>query len=138
MAFDDGTPLDAAKLQALETAINTVKASIPQIGSSTVNIDASSTTNQTIVQSQIIAGITSSALEIAANSDNTQSITFTGLTSAPIAVSITPYKTSGSLRGVTWALWGAPTQTGCVVKVWNNTTTKQALRFSWVAVCGNK
>jgi hypothetical protein len=53
MAFDDGTPLDAAKLQALETELNNVKASIPKIGSSTVNIDASSTTNQTIVQSSI-------------------------------------------------------------------------------------
>jgi hypothetical protein len=40
MAFDDGTPLDAAKLQALETELNNVKASIPKIGSSTVKIDA--------------------------------------------------------------------------------------------------
>lgn len=138
MAFDDGTPLDAAKLQALETAINNVKASIPQIGSSTVNIDATSTTNQTIVQSQIVAGITSSALEVPANGDNTQTISFTGLTSSPIAVSVTPYKTSGSIKGLTWAVYGAPSSTGCTVKVWNTTSTKQSLRFSWIAVCGNK
>lgn len=138
MAFDDGTPLDAAKLQALETAINNVKASIPQIGSSTVNIDASSTTNQTIVQSQIVAGITSSALYVPAKGDNTQTITFSGLTSAPIAVSVTPFKTSGSLSGITWAVYGAPTSSSCIVKVWNSSSTQQALRFSWIAVCGNK
>jgi hypothetical protein len=138
MAFDDGTPLDAAKLQSLETELNNVKASIPKIGSSTVNIDASSTTNQTIVQSQIVGGITSGALEVPANSERTQPITFSGLTSAPIAVSITPYKSSGTLKGVNWALWGVPTQTGCEVKVWNSTTTKQTLRFSWIAICGNK
>lgn len=136
MAFDDGTPLDAAKLQALETAINNVKASIPQIGSSTVNIDAS--VNQSVAQAQIVAGITSSALNVPAKGDNTQTITFSGLGSAPIAVSVTPFKTSGSLSGITWAVYGAPTSSSCIVKVWNSSSTQQSLRFSWIAVCGNK
>lgn len=136
MAFDDGTPLDAAKLQALETAINNVKASIPQIGSSTVNIDAS--VNQSVAQAQIVAGITSSALNVPAKGDNTQTITFSGLSSAPIAVSVTPFKTSGSLSGITWAVYGAPTSSSCIVKVWNSSSTQQSLRFSWIAVCGNK
>jgi hypothetical protein len=138
MAFDDGTPLDAAKLQSLETELNNVKASIPKIGSSTVTIDASSTTNQTIVQSQIVGGTTSSGLEVPANGDNTQTISLTGVTSTPLAISITPFKTSGTLRGVTWALFGTPTSSSFTVKVWNSTTTKQTLRFSWIAICGNK
>jgi len=138
MAFDDGTPLDAAKLQALETTINSVKASIPQIGSSTVNIDASSVTNQTVVQSQIVGSITGTALEVAAGTEATQTIVFSGLTSDPLAVSITPIKSSGSLKNVTWHISGTPTRSGCVVKVHNGGTTKQQLRFSWIAICGNK
>jgi hypothetical protein len=136
MAFDDGTPLDAAKLQALETAINNVKASIPQIGSSTVNIDA--TVNQTVAQSQIVGGITGTAVEVAAGAEITPSIAFTGLNSDPISVSVTPIKSSGSLKHITWHISGTPTRSGCVVKVHNGGTTKQQLRFSWIAICGNK
>ena len=138
MAFDDGTPLDAAKLQSLETELNNVKASIPKIGSSTVNIDASSTTNQTIVQSQILGAITGTALEVAAGGEATQPITFSGLNSDPLSVTVTPIKSSGSLKNVTIHISGTPTRTGCVVKVHNGSTTKQSLRFSWIAVCGNK
>jgi hypothetical protein len=138
MAFDDGTPLDAAKLQALETELNNVKASIPKIGSSTVNIDASSTTNQTIVQSQIVGGITTTNIEVAAGAEATQTITFTGLTSDPLSVSLTPIKGSGSLKHVTWHISGTPTSRGCVVKVHNGGTSAQKVRFSWMAICGNK
>jgi hypothetical protein len=138
MAFDDGTPLDAAKLQSLETELNNVKASIPKIGSSTVNIDASSTTNQTIVQSQILGGITGTAVEVAAGAEVSPTIPFSGLNSDPISVTVTPIKSSGSLKHITWHISGTPQRTGCVVKVHNGGTTKQSLRFSWIAVCGNK
>jgi hypothetical protein len=138
MAFDDGTPLDAAKLQSLETELNNVKASIPKIGSSTINIDASSTTNQTIVQSQIVGGITTTAEKVAAGAEISPSITFTGLNSDPISVSVTPIKSSGSLKHITWHISGTPTRSGCVVKVHNGGTTEQQLRFAWIAICGNK
>ena len=136
MAFDDGTPLDAAKLQSLETELNNVKASIPKIGSSTVNIDASSTTNQTIVQSQIVGGITTKALEVSAGGEATDTITYK-LNSTPLSVTVTPIKSSGSLKNVTWHITGTPTNSSCQVKVHNGSTTKQSLRFSWIAVCGN-
>jgi len=136
MAFDDGTPLDAAKLQALETSINNLRASIPQIGSSTINIDAS--TNQTIAQSQIVGGITGTAIEVPPNGEQTETIIFSGLKSSPISVSVTPIKSSGSLKNITWHISGTPTSTGCVVKVHNGTTGTQKLRFSWIAICGNK
>jgi hypothetical protein len=38
MAFDDGTPLDAAALQALDTKINEVRSSVPKISSSQINL----------------------------------------------------------------------------------------------------
>jgi citrate lyase alpha subunit len=105
MAFDDGTPLDAAKLQALETELNNVKASIPKIGSSTVKIDASTsvTENKTIVQAQIAGGITTEARSIPAKGYFNETISL-GLTSDPLSVVVTPFKSSGSLRDMTWTI----------------------------------
>lgn len=51
MAFVDGEPIDASKLGALETALNELKASIPQIGGSSTTITVNPTTG---LQSSVI------------------------------------------------------------------------------------
>jgi hypothetical protein len=50
MAFNDGEPLDAAKLGALELQINNLSANIPKIGASTTNVTVN---NQTVQQANI-------------------------------------------------------------------------------------
>jgi hypothetical protein len=139
MAFDDGTPLDAAKLQALETELNNVKASIPKIGSSTVKIDASTSNidNRTIVQAQIAGGITTTPKILTAKGYSNETIPL-NLTSNPLSVVVTPLKTSGSLRDVTWTILGVPTSNEVVVRVYNGYTKDQKCLFSWIAICGNK
>lgn len=139
MAFDDGTPLDAAKLQALETKLNTLEASIPKIGSSTVKIDASTsvTNNQTVVQSQITGGITTTAKTIPSKKEITETIPL-GLTSNPLSVVVTPIKSSGTLRDVTWHITGTPSAGEVTVKIYNGYTKPQDIRFAWMAICGNK
>ena len=50
MAFNDGDPLDAAKLGALELQINNLSANIPKIGASTTNVNIK---NDTYVQANV-------------------------------------------------------------------------------------
>ena len=46
MAFNDGDPIDAAKLAELETQINTLKSTIPTVGGSSTTITVGGTTGQ--------------------------------------------------------------------------------------------
>ena len=135
MAFDDGTPLDAAKLQALETEINNVKASIPKIGTSVVNI-AGDIINKTepIVQSQIAGGV-SGKLTVSSKKYNTITINL-GLDSKPLSVVVVPIF-DGVLYSVTHFIKSYDKDT-CLVRVYNGHTTSQSMQFQWIAVCGNK
>lgn len=58
MAFVDGEPIDAAKLDSLETKVNNLAASIPKIGVSNtaISVTNNSTVNQTVSIPQIQAG----------------------------------------------------------------------------------
>lgn len=60
MAFDDGTPIDAAKLAALETKLATLGAQIPQIGSATttINVANNATVTPATVAKEIYGGKT--------------------------------------------------------------------------------
>lgn len=83
MAFVDGEPIDAAKLGQLETDLNILKATIPQIGVSTTTIVGSngvgsSTASTPVVQSRILAKNDMTKCYITPGSDNKTTINFPG------------------------------------------------------------
>jgi hypothetical protein len=96
MAFNDGEPIDAAKLGALETSLAEIKAKVPQFGSgasSIIKVDNTSTSN--IVIPQIYAGV-SDAVKIQPGKTSTFTINYpdAGLTSNPRSIILTPYRDS--------------------------------------------
>jgi hypothetical protein len=135
MAFDDGTPLDAAKLQALETKLNSIEASIPKIGTSQVNItgDVINKT-ETLVKTQIAGGV-SKILRVGAKKYNTVTINM-NLDSKPLSVVVTPIF-DGVLYDITFFIKQFDAQT-CMVRVHNGYTSQQEMNFQWLALCGNK
>lgn len=103
MAFDDGTPLDAAKLQALETELITLKSSIPKIGSSTTNINV--TQNSTVTQKQILSGTTDS-INLKPGQQVQVNLKYNA-DSKPTAIVMSPVKWAGSLQGcISWYVEG--------------------------------
>jgi len=90
MAFNDGEPLDAAKLGALELQINNLAANIPKIGASTTNVNV---TNNTVQQANIpqIIGAASGEKWQVAPGHNVKDFKFPGdgLNSTPKAIVIT-------------------------------------------------
>lgn len=140
MPFDDGTPLDAAKLQALETELITLRSSIPKIGSSTTNINVTenSTINTTqIIQKQILSGLTDSVtmtpgqqvqVKLRYNADST-----------PTAIVMTPVKWSGTLKGaVSWYVEGGSIKNdGATAQVYlEKGATSFGIRFYFIVFCG--
>lgn len=80
MAFVDGEPIDASKLGALETALNELKASIPQIGGSSTTITVNPTTglqSSTVVAPQIQSKNDGTKLTLVPGTKNKVTIPFT-------------------------------------------------------------
>lgn len=138
MAFNDGEPLDAAKLGALELQINNLSANIPKIGASTTNVTVN---NQTVQQAnipQIIGKSDGQAWELKPG-HNEKPYTFDGapLNSIPKAIILTP-RTSG---GSAWhpqinIKTGTTTASGFTAHVWMPTgTTKHNVYLSYIAIC---
>jgi hypothetical protein len=96
MAFNDGEPIDAAKLGALDTALAEIKAKIPQFGSSTTNISLDNTSIQNLVIPQMFGGISGSVpLKPGTTSTFTINYSDAKLTSAPKAIILTPVHETG-------------------------------------------
>lgn len=136
MAFDDGTPLDAAKLQALETELFSLRSSIPKVGNSTnINVE-----NKTIVQAQIFGG-KSGSVSLIKGQEVEFGVTFTpSLQSNPIAVILTPMKTSGSFQNgdVSYYVLGNTLgQNGFRAKVMLSSTAKASFKivFYYMVIC---
>jgi hypothetical protein len=90
MAFNDGEPLDAAKLGALELQVNNLAANIPKIGASTTNVTVTNNTVQQANIPQIVGKSLSTAWRLQVG-PNELPITFDSpLNSVPKAVMITP------------------------------------------------
>ena len=91
MAFNDGEPIDAAKLGELDTALAQIKARIPQFGSSTTNISLDNTALEKLVIPQMYGGISQVvALNPGRTSTFTINYTAAELTSPPKAILLTP------------------------------------------------
>lgn len=135
MAFDDGTPLDAAKLQALETELFNLRSSIPKVGSSTtINV----TENKTIVQKQILGGI-SGTIPLTKGVEKEFSIKYDA-DSTPLAVILTPVKTSGDFKkgDVSYYILGnTVTNSGASGKVYLSTsaTGSFSIKFYYMVIC---
>jgi hypothetical protein len=99
MAFNDGEPLDAAKLGALELQVTNLASTIPKIGASTTNV---SVTNNTVQQAnipQIVGSSPGTKWELKSGQVNDQYFSFDGkVGSVPKAVIITS-RHSGSGTG---------------------------------------
>lgn len=136
MAFDDGTPLDAAKLQSLETELFNLKASIPKIGSSSTNINV--TENKTIVQKQILGNI-SSVVPLSRGVEVDFTITYEA-ESTPIAVILTPVKSSGDFKKGSLSYYvrgNTVTSTGasCRALLSKDATSNFSTRFYYMVIC---
>jgi hypothetical protein len=96
MAFNDGEPIDAAKLGALETSLAEIKAKVPQFGSSSTTIKVDNTSTSNIVIPQIYGGI-SDPVDIKPGKTATFTINYAGadLTSSPKSILLTPVREPG-------------------------------------------
>lgn len=136
MAFDDGTPLDAAKLQALETELFSLRSSIPVVGNSTnINVE-----NKTIVQSQIFGGPTGT-VPLTKGQEVQFDVKFEpSLKATPISVILTPMKTSGSFQGGDvsyYVLGNTVSQSGFSAKAMLSATAKSSfkVKFYYMVIC---
>jgi hypothetical protein len=97
MAFNDGEPIDAAKLGALETSLAEIKAKVPQFGSSTTNISIDNTSLATTVIPQIFGGISGTVtLTPGKTTGFTINYSAAKLTSAPKSIMLTPVRETGT------------------------------------------
>lgn len=108
MAFNDGEPIDAAKLGALETSLAEIKAKVPQFGSSTTNISIDNSTIQNAVVPQIFGG-TSGVVSLKPGTTSTFTINYTkaGLTSAPKSITLTPVRDAGISHAEAYVVKGS-------------------------------
>lgn len=138
MAFDDGAPLDAAKLGALETKLNNLEKSIPRFGSSKGNADNGSLESAAITQKQIISGL-SSSVDLKPGEEVSIDITYNA-DSDPIAVQLTPVKFSGDLKKNQFSYYikGQPTKSNTKVNILLNksATSGFGIRFYYTVICG--
>jgi hypothetical protein len=133
MAFDDGTPLDAAKLQALETELFNLRSSIPKVGSSTtINVE-----NKTISQKQILGGVTG-VVYLTRGAEVDIPINFNA-DSTPISVVLTPVKTSGDFKKGDVSFYITKvSNTGATGKAYLSSTSTAStvgVKFYYMVIC---
>ena len=140
MAFDDGTPLDAAALQALDTKLNEIRSSIPKIGSSTTNV--TNVTNQTInqINTEIRGGITPNFINLVAGKAIPFNIKWGNepLSGTPISITLTPAKSNSQepTGAISYTIdTNSVNSTGCSGHVYLESGAKPfTIKFYWLAV----
>jgi hypothetical protein len=122
MAFNDGEPIDAAKLGALETTLAEIKAKVPQFGSSTTNIEIDNSTVGTMVVPQIFGGI-SGTVQLNPGKTSTFTINYSGakLTSAPKSITLTPVREAGLSHNEAHVVKSSVSSTTAMCKVYQPT-----------------
>ena len=134
MAFDDGTPLDAALLQDLDRRLTEVKSSIPKIGTTVIN---NNTVVQEVKQKQIFGGY-KPATSITSGKASSFDITWPRTDSTPTAVVLTPSVSGGLTNSVSHSV-DRLSETGCTVTVFIPTTgktaTKTSVGFYYIVIC---
>ncbi|MBM3211109.1 hypothetical protein FJZ33_02750 [Candidatus Poribacteria bacterium] len=135
MAFDDGTPLDAAALQDLDRRIIEIQANIPRIGDST---SASQGIQSSTVSAKQIVGGWHYPVELKPGKATPFEITFKGVESDPKAVILSPTKASDIPSTFSFAV-SAPSLTSKGVKgnaYLNSAATKGfTIGFFYIVIC---
>lgn len=119
MAFNDGDPIDAASLGALETTIAEIKAKVPQFGSSTTNISIDNSSIQTAVVPQIFGGI-SGTVTLNPGKTSTFTINYSAakLTSTPKSIILTPVREAGVSHAEAHVVKSSVSNTTAMCKVY--------------------
>jgi hypothetical protein len=96
MAFNDGDPIDAAKLGALETSISEIKSRMPQLGSSVTNIKVDNSTVEAAVVPKIYGGKTAPK-KLVPGGIQTFQIDYSkaGFTAVPTSITVTATQPDG-------------------------------------------
>ena len=136
MAFDDGTPLDAAALQDLDRRLVEIKASIPKIGDSSTGNDPS-VQNSLITAKQIVGGMHTGVV-LAPGKATPFTIKFTGVESKPKSVILTPVRTADIPSVFSFAVDAASLDAGGVKgNAYLNSAAKKGftIGFYWMVIC---
>lgn len=117
MAFNDGDPIDAAKLGALETSIAEIKSRMPQLGSSVTNIAVNNSTVQAVVVPKIYGGKTA-AKKLVPGGIQTFQIDYSkaGFTAVPTSITVTATQPDG-MPDVYQAYVGNVTSANAIITV---------------------
>lgn len=139
MAFNDGEPLDAAKLGKLEQDISVLNSTLPTIGSSSTNITVTPQTIQQAVVPQILGGTAGS--KVLTTGKNEWPITFSSpMNGTPKAVMI-----QTRINSADQSKWhpqvdiktGTTTATGCTLTCFMPSTAPKSITvyISYLAIC---
>lgn len=136
MAFNDGDPIDAAKLGDLETSLAQLKSQIPQFGSSTGSVVID---NKTIVNAVVprIYGGKVSGQKLTPGTTATFTVNFPNGTfqNPPNSITITPIRGGGSYTYDWYILSSSVTASGFAINAFQPTgTTAITLGFYYLAV----
>ena len=124
MAFNDGDPIDAAQLTALETKVNTLEGKIPQVGAPGAN-----------VVPQMYGGI-SGLVVLSPGKDVTFPIDYSAakLTSTPSSVILTPAHASKATHADFYVISAGPTSAQCGAYI-SASAASFSTQFYYFVVC---
>jgi hypothetical protein len=133
MAFNDGDPIDAAQLGALETTLAELKARIPQLGSSTTNINIDGGGVGSIVVPKIYGGFVPGQ-SLVPGSIVSYSINYSpaAFTAKPTSVVVTPIRGGGNSVCDYYVVSSSVTASGAIINAYlpaDKTAFKLAFYF---------
>jgi len=138
MAFDDGTPLDAAALQDLDRRLVEIKASIPKIGDSTAGTGSDPSVGNSLITAKQIVGGYKGDVVLKPGTNTPFTITFSGVESKPKSVILTPTRAAGIPSVFSFAL-DAPSlgKDGVKGNAYLNSSAPKGftIGFYWMAIC---
>jgi hypothetical protein len=133
MAFNDGEPIDAAQLGALETALAELKSKIPQLGSSTTSVSIDNRSFNNVVVPKIFGGKTATK-PLTAGKTESFKINYknAGFSANPTSITITPVRGTGMAAYEAYVVENSITTTEATINVYlpaGNTAKPTAFYF---------
>ena len=138
MAFDDGTPLDAAALQDLDRRLVEIKASIPKIGDSSTGTNSDPNLGNSLITAKQIVGGLHTGVALTPGKATPFTIKFTGVESKPKSIILTPVRTADIPSVFSFAVDAASLDaSGVKGNAYLNSSAKKGftIGFYWKAIC---
>ena len=138
MAFDDGTPLDAAALQDLDRRLVEIKASIPKMGDEKPGTGSNPSVGNSLITSKQIVGGLHTGVALVPGKATPFTIKFTGVESKPKSVVLTPVRTSDIPSVFSFAIDASSLDAGGVKgNAYLNSSAKKGftIGFYWMVIC---